>query len=62
MPTASPATGGPRRCCREESGRAAVGLSEDERFVGLLHLGRPRQEDKPPPERPPAEQTTVFLD
>jgi len=47
---------------REEAGRAAVGLGDDERFVGLLHLGRPRQGDKAPPERPPAAQTTVFLD
>jgi nitroreductase len=45
---------------RGETGRAAVGLPPEERFVGLLHLGRPRQE-KPAPERPPVEQTTVFL-
>ena len=42
-------------------GRAAVGLPDSERFVGLLHLGRPRQEQAPP-ERPPADQTTEFLD
>ena len=46
---------------RSPEGRAAVGLPDDERFVALLHLGRPRQE-KEPPERPPAEQSTVFLD
>jgi nitroreductase len=46
---------------RTPEGRAAVGLPEDERFVGLLHLGRPRQE-KEPPERPPVEQATTFLD
>jgi nitroreductase len=46
---------------RAERGRAAVGLPEGERFVGLLHLGRPRQE-KQPPERPPLAQTTTFLD
>jgi nitroreductase len=45
---------------RRAEGRAAVGLPEDERFVGLLHLGFPRQE-KPAPERPPA-PTAVFLD
>lgn len=45
---------------RGEEGRAAVGLPYEERFVGLLHLGQPRQE-KQPPERPPVEQTTVFL-
>jgi nitroreductase len=43
-----------------EEGRAAVGLSARERFVGLLHLGHPRQ-DRPPPERP-AISTTTFLD
>ena len=46
---------------REEAGRAAVGLPAEERFVGLLHLGSPRQGDKPAPERPPAERTTTFL-
>jgi nitroreductase len=46
---------------RSAEGRAAVGLPDDERFVGLLHLGRVRQE-KEPPERPPVEQSTVFLD
>jgi nitroreductase len=46
---------------RSEDGRRAVALPADERFVGLLHLGPPRQEKEPPP-RPPAEQTTVFLD
>ena len=46
---------------RSDEGRAAVGLPGSERFVGLLHLGRPRQE-KEAPERPPVEQTTSFLD
>jgi nitroreductase len=45
---------------REEGGRRAVGLPSGERFVGLLHLGPSRQEKAPPP-RPPAEQTTLFL-
>jgi nitroreductase len=45
---------------RSEEGRDAVGLSAEERFVGLLHLGRPRQE-KEAPQRPPVAQTTVFL-
>jgi nitroreductase len=45
---------------REEAGRAAVGLPADERFVGLLHLGQPRQE-RPVPARPQTE-TTLFLD
>jgi nitroreductase len=46
---------------RREVGRAAVGLPAEERFVGLLHLGHPRQE-KPPPPRPADAETTVFLD
>jgi nitroreductase len=46
---------------REQGGRAAVGLPAGERFVGLLHLGRPRQE-KPAPARPAADTTVTFLD
>jgi len=46
---------------RTDEGRAAVGLPDAERFVGLLHLGRPRQQQAPP-ERPPPEQTTIYLD
>jgi nitroreductase len=45
---------------RAQEGRQAVGLPAGERFVGLLHLGQPRQEKAPPP-RPPVEQTTTFL-
>jgi nitroreductase len=45
---------------REQAGRTAVGLPDSERFVGLLHLGQPRQE-RPVPARPVTE-TTVFLD
>jgi nitroreductase len=46
---------------RSDGGRQAVGLPDSERFVGLLHLGAPRQE-KEPPERPPVAQTTTYLD
>lgn len=46
---------------RADEGRAAVSLPDSERFVGLLHLGLPRQQ-KEPPERPPVEQATEFLD
>jgi nitroreductase len=46
---------------RTERGRRAVGLPENERFVALLHLGRPKQEQRPP-ERPPASETTIYLD
>jgi len=46
---------------RGEPGRAAVGLPPEERFVGLLHLGRPRQA-RPVPDRPGADATTIYLD
>ncbi len=46
---------------RSDEGRAAVGLPAQERFVGLLHLGYPRQE-KPAPERPGADRTLTYLD
>ncbi|MEZ5078550.1 MAG: nitroreductase family protein [Solirubrobacterales bacterium] len=46
---------------REVAGRAAVGLPPEERAVGLLHLGHPRQE-RPVPERPGAADVVVHLD
>jgi nitroreductase len=46
---------------REEAGRRAVGMPDDERFVGLLHVGRPKQEQRVP-ERPPPAETTIYLD
>ena len=46
---------------REPAGRSAVGLPEGERFVGLLHLGRPVQEQRVP-ERPAPAETTAYLD
>jgi nitroreductase len=45
---------------RDKAGRTAVGLPDSERFVGLLHLGQPRQE-RPVPARP-AIETVTFLD
>jgi nitroreductase len=45
---------------RTTEGCDAVGLGEEERFVGLLHLGHPRQE-KPAPERPGTDRTTTYL-
>jgi nitroreductase len=47
---------------RTDEGRAAVGMPDEERFVGLLHLGHPRQRPRLAPERPAPEQTTVYLD
>ena len=46
---------------RDEAGRAAVGLSADERFVGLLYLGRALQ-SADTPEREPLDHYATFLD
>jgi nitroreductase len=46
---------------RTEEGRAAVSMPEDERFIGLLHLGHPVQEQRVP-ERLPPEQVVEFLE
>jgi nitroreductase len=45
---------------RTAEGRAAVGVGEEERVLGLLHLGPPRQ-DKQPPERLPPGDFVTFL-
>ncbi len=45
---------------RTRDGRAACGLPDGERFLGLLHLGRARQ-DKAPPERAPADDFVIYL-
>jgi nitroreductase len=46
---------------RTRAGREAVGIPESERFVGLLHLGTPVQEQTAP-ERAPADQVIEFLE
>jgi nitroreductase len=46
---------------RSDEGRAALGIPADERFVALIHLGRPRQ-DKEPPERLPPSDVIAYLD
>jgi nitroreductase len=46
---------------RTAEGRAAVGIPDDERFVSLLHLGRPIQEQRPP-DRAPAGEFVTFLE
>jgi nitroreductase len=46
---------------RTEEGRKAVGLPDDERFVSLIHIGEPVQEQRPP-ERDPADHVVTFLD
>lgn len=45
---------------RTPEGRAAVGLAGDERFVALIYLGHPRQEQRPP-ERAPAGDYVTYL-
>jgi nitroreductase len=45
---------------RTPEGLEAVGIPDRERFVGLLHLGRPRQ-DKQPPERTPPGDFVTYL-
>ena len=45
---------------RTPEGRAAVGLGEDEQFVGLVHLGEGRQ-GKEPPDRAPVENFVDWL-
>jgi nitroreductase len=46
---------------RSQSGRAALGLPNDEHFVGLLHLGRARQ-SADVPDRDPPDQYVQYLD
>lgn len=46
---------------RSDAGRRAVGLGEDESFIGLLHLGRALQ-DADPPEREDLDSFVTFLD
>ena len=46
---------------RTPEGRVAVGLAEDERFVSLIHLGRPIQ-SKQPPDRAPVGEIATYLD
>jgi nitroreductase len=45
---------------RSAEGRAAVGVPDNERVLGLIHLGPPRQ-DKEPPERLPTGEYVTFL-
>jgi nitroreductase len=46
---------------RTEAGRAALGVPDAERVIGLLHLGPPRQE-REAPERAPTGDVVTFLD
>jgi nitroreductase len=40
---------------RTAEGRGAVSVGEEERVLGLLHLGPPRQEKEPPERLPPGD-------
>jgi nitroreductase len=46
---------------RSAEGRAALGIPDDERPIGLLHLG-PRRQDQPAPERAPLADVLSWLD
>ncbi|MEA2419358.1 MAG: hypothetical protein QOE60_1564 [Thermoleophilaceae bacterium] len=45
---------------RSEEGRAAVGVPADERVLGLIHLGPPRQAKEPPERLPPGDYVTFL--
>lgn len=46
---------------RTPGGRAACGIPDGERVIGLVHLGAAKGE-KPPPERAPVEAFAEYLD
>jgi len=46
---------------RTPAGMGAVGVAEDERVLGLLHLGHPRQDPRVP-ERAPVADVATYLD
>ena len=45
---------------RTPEGRAAVGVPDDEKVLGLVYLGHPCQ-DKAPPERAPSDEYVTYL-
>src|SRR5262245_34485680 len=45
---------------RTPEGRAALGIDADERVLGLIHLGPPRQEKEPPERLPPGDFVTFL--
>jgi nitroreductase len=46
---------------RTAAGRAALGVEDGERVLGLLHLGHPRQEPRVP-ERAPVDEVAAYLE
>ena len=47
---------------RTPEGRAACGIPESERVLGLVHLGRAKGPDKAAPERAPLDDFRAYLD
>ncbi len=47
---------------RAPAGRAAIGVAEGERVLGLIHLGRPREIEPPDRGRAPVSAYLSFLD
>ena len=45
---------------RRPEGRAAAGVPDDERVLGLIHLGHARQERRPPERAPSADYVTYL--
>jgi nitroreductase len=45
---------------RTREGRAAVGIADNERVLGLVHLGKPRQGRQPPERLPPGDFVTYL--
>jgi nitroreductase len=46
---------------RTAAGRAALGVADGVRLIGLLHLG-PQRQDQPAPERAPLDDVVSWLD
>ena len=47
---------------RNDEGRSACGVPDNERILGLLHLGRAKAGERPVPERAPVESYVEYLD
>ena len=45
---------------RTAAGCASVGLEDNERFLGLIHLG-PKRQEQPPPARPDPAEFVTYL-
>jgi nitroreductase len=45
---------------RSPEGRVALGIGDDERVLGLIHLGPRRQKQQPPDRLPPGEYVTFL--